>query len=259
MKKNEDESNKRYIKETLAKSKTLTKSVNIFAQQNNLNLDNGNNPSQNKNNKSFRKGSNDINNKNKKIKNQINEESDEDMDEDDQNNADEDDEGIFTMEYVTKHIDRYQKKVSKFDQQVKKYLLLSKKHPNKKDEYRDEAIRALKKKKFYSKALERYEQRKYKLEMKNLDREYNQQKKEYKKLTRELKRKVRLVTMGQDYDENDVDDGSGSSDEDNESMFAQIDLDENTLNQKYEQIISMPEIKKVSENLNLFKFIFQEE
>ena len=203
----------------------------------------------------FRKNSNDITKKN-----QIKEESDEELDEEDQNNADEDDdEGIFTLEYVTKHIDRYQKKVSKFDQQVKKYLLLSKKHPNKKDEYKDEAIRALKKKKFYSKALERYEQRKYKLEMKSLDREYKQQKKEYKKLTRELKRKVRLVTMGQDYDENDADDGSGSSDEDNETIFAQIDLDENTLNQNYEQIISMPEIKKASENLNLFKFIFQEE
>ncbi len=252
MKKNDDENNKKYIKETLAKSKTLTKSANIFMQQNHLNVDNGNNPPQKK---MFRKNSNDITKKN-----QIKEESDEELDEEDQNNADEDDdEGIFTLEYVTKHIDRYQKKVSKFDQQVKKYLLLSKKHPNKKDEYKDEAIRALKKKKFYSKALERYEQRKYKLEMKSLDREYKQQKKEYKKLTRELKRKVRLVTMGQDYDENDADDGSGSSDEDNEAMFAQIDLDENTLNQNYEQIISMPEIKKASENLNLFKFIFQEE
>ena len=252
MKKNDDENNKKYIKETLAKSKTLTKSANIFMQQNHLNVDNGNNPPQKK---MFRKNSNDITKKN-----QIKEESDEELDEEDQNNADEDDdEGIFTLEYVTKHIDRYQKKVSKFDQQVKKYLLLSKKHPNKKDEYKDEAIRALKKKKFYSKALERYEQRKYKLEMKSLDREYKQQKKEFKKLTRELKRKVRLVTMGQDYDENDADDGSGSSDEDNETMFAQIDLDENTLNQNYEQIISMPEIKKASENLNLFKFIFQEE
>ena len=252
MKKNDDENNKKYIKETLAKSKTLTKSANIFMQQNHLNVDNGNNPPQKK---MFRKNSNDITKKN-----QIKEESDEELDEEDQNNADEDDdEGIFTLEYVTKHIDRYQKKVSKFDQQVKKYLLLSKKHPNKKDEYKDEAIRALKKKKFYSKALERYEQRKYKLEMKSLDREYKQQKKEYKKLTRELKRKVRLVTLGHDYDENDADDGSGSSDEDNETMFAQIDLDENTLNQNYEQIISMPEIKKASENLNLFKFIFQEE
>ena len=253
MKKNDDENNKKFIKETLAKSKTLTKSANIFMQQNHLNSNPANNPPQN------RKISKEFNNKNINMKNKINEESDEDMDEDDQNNADEDDEGIFTMEYVTKHIDRYQKKVSKFDEQVKKYLLLSKKHPNKKDEYKDEAIRALKKKKFYSKALERYEQRKYKLEMKSLDREYKQQKKEYKKLTRELKRKVRLVTMGQDYDDYDGDDGSGSSDEDNEAMFAQVDLDENTLNQNYEQIIAMPDIKKASENLNLFKFIFQEE
>ena len=57
--------------------------------------------------------------------------------------------------------------------------------------------------------------------MKNLDREYKQQKKEYKKLARELKRKVRLVIMGQDYDENDADNESRSSDEDNEIMFEQ--------------------------------------
>ena len=95
--------------------------------------------------------------------------------------------------------------------------------------------------------------------MKSLDREYNLQKKELKKLTRDLKRKVRLVTMGKDYDENDGDDGSGSSDEDNDAIFAQIDIDENTLNKEYEQIISIPDVKKASENLNLFKFIFQEE
>ena len=101
---------------------------------------------------------------------------------------------------------------------VKKYLLLSKKYPNKKDEYKDEAVRALKKKKFYSKALERYENRKLKLELKSLDKEYKLQKKELKKLTRDLKKKVKLVTMGQGYDENDEGGDSGSSDEDNESL-----------------------------------------
>ena len=125
MKKNDDENNKKYIKETLAKSKTLTKSANIFMQQNHLNVDNGNNPPQKK---MFRKNSNDITKKN-----QIKEESDEELDEEDQNNADEDDdEGIFTLEYMAKHIDRFQKNISKFDQQVKKYLLLSKKLPKKK-------------------------------------------------------------------------------------------------------------------------------
>ena len=48
MKKNDDENNKKYIKETLAKSKILTKSANIFMQQNHLNVDNGNNPPQSK-------------------------------------------------------------------------------------------------------------------------------------------------------------------------------------------------------------------
>ena len=249
MKKNDDQ-NKKYIKETLAKSKTLTKSANLFMQQNNLGTNN-NNPNQNSNNINNNKN---LFSKNKSI---IKEESDEEIEE--EKNIDEDDEGIFTYEYVTSHIDRYQKKVTKFDDLVKKNLLLSKKYPNKRDEYKDEAIRALKKKKFYSKALERYENRKLKLELKSLDREYNLQKKELKKLTRELKKKVRFVTMGQDYDENENMDDSGSDDEDNDAIFAQIDLDEKTLNEQYEQIICMPEVKKASENLNLFKFIFQEE
>ena len=249
MKKNDDQ-NKKYIKETLAKSKTLTKSANLFMQQNNLGTNN-NSPNQNSNNINNNKN---LISKNKSI---IKEESDEEIEE--EKNIDEDDEGIFTYEYVTSHIDRYQKKVTKFDDLVKKNLLLSKKYPNKRDEYKDEAIRALKKKKFYSKALERYENRKLKLELKSLDREYNLQKKELKKLTKELKKKVRFVTMGQDYDENENMDDSGSSDEDNDAIFAQIDLDEKTLNEQYEQIICMPEVKKASENLNLFKFIFQEE
>ena len=78
---------------------------------------------------------------------------------------------------------------------------MSKQHPEKKDEYKTEAIRALKKKKFYSKALERYENKKLKLEIKNLDKEYKIQKKELKKLTRKLKKKVRMVTMGEEYDD----------------------------------------------------------
>ena len=160
MKKNDDK-NKKYIKETLAKSKTLTKSANLFMQQNNLGTNN-NNPNQNSNNINNNKN---LFSKNKSI---IKEESDEEIEE--EKNIDEDDEGIFTYEYVTSHIDRYQKKVTKFDDLVKKNLLLSKKYPNKRDEYKDEAIRALKKKKFYSKALERYENRKLKLELKSLDR-----------------------------------------------------------------------------------------
>ena len=253
--KNNDEENKQYIQETLAQSKSLTKNVDNFMNQNNLGTNNNNKeePSANINNK----------NKNKNVfvkkKSTIKEESDEDEEEEKNNIDDDDDEGIYTYEYVTSNIDRYQKKVTKFDELVKKNLLLSKKHPNKKDEYKDEAIRALKKKKFYSKALERYENRKLKLELKSLDKEYKLQKKELKKMTRDLKKKVKLISMGQDYNEDDGGDDSGSSDEDNDAIFAQIDLDENTLNNQYEQIISLPEIKKASENLNLFKFIFQEE
>ena len=256
MKKNEIDENKNYIKNTLNESKALNNSVNIFIKKNKL----GENNNQNQ----IPQDSNDTNQKKNNIflknKNKIKEESDEDLEEEDgNNNIDDDDEGIFTYEYITSNIERYKKQVNKFDELVKKNLLLSKKYPNKKDEYKDEAIRALKKKKFYSKALERYENRKLKLDLKSLDREYNLQKKEFKKLTRELKKKVRMVTMGQDYDENEAGDDSGDSDEDNEAMFAQIDVDEKTLNQQYEQIISLPDVKNASENLNLFKFVFQEE
>ena len=96
-----------------------------------------------------------------------------------------------------------------------------------------------------------------KLEIKNLDKEYKMQKKELKKLTRKLKKKVRMVTMGEEYDDEGED--SENSDEDNDVIFSQIDLDDNTLDEQYEQIINNPEIKTASENLNLFKFIFQEE
>ena len=252
MKKKEDDENKKYIKETLAKSKTITKSVNIFMAHNKLGQNQipQDSTDENRPKNIFTRKKN-----NKNIKNDDN--SDDEIEE--ETNIDEDDEGIFTLEYVTSNIERYQKKVTKFDEMVKKYLLLSKKYPNKKDEYKDEAVRALKKKKFYGKALERYENRKLKLELKSLDKEYKLQKKELKKLTRDLKKKVKLVTMGQDYDENIEGDDSGSSDEDNIAIFAQIDLDEKSLNEQYEQIINMPEVKKASENLNLFKFIFQEE
>ena len=253
--------NNNYINETLAKSKTLTKSVNLFMQQNNLG-NNKLNQNQNDPNNRRRKGS--LNLTKIKEKHKENEDdSDADDNEDQPNNADDDDEGIFTYEYVNTHIERYRKNVKKFDDMVKKNLLLCKKNPNKKDEYKGEAIRALKKKKFYSKALERYENKKLKLELKSLDREYEIQKKQLKKLTKELKRKVRMVTMGGNYDDdNDMGgdgDDSGSDDEDNDAIFAQIDLDENTLNQEYEQIIATPEVKTASENLNLFKFIFQED
>jgi hypothetical protein len=259
MKKNvNDNSNKKYINETLAKSKTLTRSVNVFMQQNNLGNNNNINSNQNKNEQNNRKRKGSVNMPKIKEKKAIKEEDS--SEEDEANNVDDDDEGIFTMEYVTTHIERYQKNVKKFDDLVKKNLLLSKKHPNRKDEYKDEAIRALKKKKFYSKALERYENKKLKLELKSLDREYQMQKKELKKLTKDLKRKVRLVTMGGHYDDDDIGgDDSGSDEEDNDAMFAQIDLDDNALNQQYEQIIAMPEVKNACDNLNLFKFIFQED
>ena len=252
MKKNEDE-NSKYIKETLAKSKTLTKSANNFLQQNNLT--NNNNPKIPQDTEEPKKKKY-ISSKEERdaIKEDLNEEDEND----DQNIDDEENNGIFTMEYITKNIDRYQKQVSKFDELVRKNLLLSKKHPEKKDEYKTEAIRALKKKKFYSKCLERYEDKKCKLEIKSLDKEYKMQKKELRKLTKKLKKRVRMVTMGEEYDDEGEED-SENSDEDNDIVFSQIDLDDKALEEQYEQIINKPEIKNANENLNLFKFIFQEE
>ena len=254
MKKNEDE-NSKYIKETLAKSKTLTKSANLFLQQNNLGNNNNPNPKIPQDSEEPKKKKY-ISSKEEReaIKEDLNEEDEKD---DDQNTDDEENNGIFTMEYINKNIERYQKQVSKFDELVRKNLQLSKKHPEKKDEYKTEAIRALKKKKFYSKCLERYEDKKCKLEIKNLDKEYKMQKKELRKLTKKLKRRVRMVTMGEEYDDEGED--SENSDEDNDIVFSQIDLDDKALEEQYEQIINKPEIKTANENLNLFKFIFQEE
>ena len=62
MKKNvNDNTNKKYINETLAKSKTLTRSVNIFMQQNNLGNNNNNNLNQNKNEQTNRKRKGSVN------------------------------------------------------------------------------------------------------------------------------------------------------------------------------------------------------
>ena len=250
MKKNEDKDIQQYTSNTLAKSKTIIQSANNYLQQNNLSNNNQKFPADSEEPKKRKLYSN--KEEREAIKEELNEEGDENI-----NTDDEDNDGIYTMEYVTKNIERYEKQISRFDAQVKKYLSLLKNHPEKKDEYKTEAIRALKKKKFYSKALDRYQNKKLKLEVKALDKEYKIQKKELKKLTKKLKKKVRMLTMGEEYEEGGED--SENSEEDNDYVFAQIDLDDNALEEQYEQIINTPEIKTASQNLNLFKFIFQEE
>ena len=250
MKKNEDKDIQQYTSNTLAKSKTIIQSANNYLQQNNLSNNNQKFPEDSEEPKKRKLYSN--KEEREAIKEELNEEGDENI-----NTDDEDNDGIYTMEYVTKNIERYEKQVSRFDAQDKKYLSLLKSHPEKKDEYKTEAIRALKKKKFYSKALDRYQNKKLKLEVKALDKEYKIQKKELKKLTKKLKKKVRMLTMGEEYEDGGED--SENSEEDNDYVFAQIDLDDNALEEQYEQIINTPEIKTASQNLNLFKFIFQEE
>lgn len=249
MNNNDDEisKNKNEIKKTLNEANYLANSANTYV--NILNKKDNNNTSINKTNEkntrkiSFRK---------------IKEEKEEGSDISDENNAilnEEDDEGIYTIEYLSNQIVRYSQKVEKYDGQVKKNLLLSKKYPDRAEEYKDEAIRALKKKKFYNKALESYEKRKLKLDLKNLDKEFEIQKKELKKLTKEFKKKVALVTMGEEYDEKNEE----NYNEDNNDILDQVDIDEKTLNQQYEDIIFSSDVLKENENLNLFKFIFQEE
>ena len=253
MKKNEDKDIQQYTSNTLAKSKTIIQSANNYLQQNNLSNNNQKFPEDSEEPKKRKLYSN--KEEREAIKEELNKE---DLEDEEENTDDEDNSGINTMEYVTKNIERYQRFVKRFDDQVRKNLLLSKQHPDKKDEYKTEAIRALKKKKFYTKALQRYEDKKVKLEIKTLDKEYKLQKKELKKLTKKLKRKVRMVTMGEEYDEDDDDEGE-DSEEENDVAFSQIDLDDKTLEEQYEQITNAPEIKEASQNLNLFKFIFQEE
>ena len=261
--------NQKYIQNTLARSKTLSASVNTYMLKNNIkNIDNNDDkqkyfPANTQiapNNKIPQNKKINFQEKfRKKSENDKNSQIDEDEDEDDDQNDIEEDEGIYTYDYVCKQIEKYQKQVNKFDGLVKKNLELSKRHPNKKDEYKDEAIRALKKKKFYNKAMDRFEQRKIKIELKNLDKEFKIQKKELKKLTREFKRKVALVSLGKEYDDYEGGDDSSGSEDSNDHIFAQVDLDDNSLNMQYDQIISQQDVINASENLNLFKFIFQDE
>ena len=140
MKKNEDKDIQQYTSNTLAKSKTIIQSANNYLQQNNLSNNNQKFPEDSEEPKKRKLYSN--KEEREAIKEELNEEGDENI-----NTDDEDNDGIYTMEYVTKNIERYEKQISRFDAQVKKYLSLLKNHPEKKDEYKTEAIRALKKKK----------------------------------------------------------------------------------------------------------------
>lgn len=253
--------NRKEIKQTLNEAKKITKNANIYMSS----IAGIASPYSNPTSSPQYKASKEyllhtINSKNINNPSTIKEEDKEPKDnsieeENEDNDEEEEEEGIYTLDYINKQIDRYTKKQEKFDKEVKKNLALSKQYPNKKDEYKDEAVRALKKKKFYAKALERYENRKLKLDLKNLDKEFEAQKKELKKLTRDFKKKVALVTRGEDYDDNNEDEVGDDVNE----ILDQVDIDEKTLNEQYENIICRPEVKEANKNLNLFKFIFQEE
>lgn len=253
---NSNSNNPNDIKKTLNDARHITNAANTYLSSINPNPNESpeNPPSsqQAKEAKSYllhtiaEKNKNNPNNKN---------DSDSDMSIEENNyQEDSDDEGIYTLEYLSNHIDRYSKKVEKYDAEVKKNLQLSKKYPNKKEEYKDEAVRALKKKKFYGKCLERTEKRKLKLDLKNLDKEFEAQKKELKKLTHDFKKKVALVTRGEEINEEGVESG-----DDVNEVLEEVDMDDKTLNEEYLRIICRPEVMQANENLNLFKFIFQED
>ena len=125
MKKNDDLDPKKFINDTLAKSKTLTRSANQFLQQNNLsNNINPKFPNDTEEQKKKKLYSN------KEEREAIKEELNLEDENEEQNTDDEDNNGIFTMEYITRNIERYQKFVTRFDEQVRKNLLLSKQHPD---------------------------------------------------------------------------------------------------------------------------------
>ena len=140
MKKN-DEDNKLFISDTLAKSKTITKSANNFLQQNNLVSNNPKFPADSEEPKKRKQYSN--KEEREAIKEELNEEGDENI-----NTDDEDNDGIFTLEYVTKNIERYEKQVARFDAQVKKYLLLTKIIQKKKMNIKQKQLEHLRKKNF---------------------------------------------------------------------------------------------------------------
>lgn len=151
---------------------------------------------------------------------------------------------------IEKDITRTNKKIEKYANDVKTNLLKSKKaEGEQKESFRKEALRALKLKKFYEKRMNKLNEKKYKIDMKTLDKNLKQEKKELKKVTRNFKKKVALLAGNEEQNEPELDDDFSMSQLD-------IDMSENEVNEQYNKIISLPEVQSASDNLNVLSFFF---
>jgi hypothetical protein len=163
-------------------------------------------------------------------------------------------EELYIEANLNKNIERIQKKIDKFDKEVKEKIKWAQRLPNKKDYYKHEAAVSLKKKKFYEKIMNQLQERKFKYEIKEIDRNLKKEKKELKKITRDFQKKILLLTnpdLAEKIEEND----EAIDDEGN----LNIDMDVEEVEKKYKEIINRPDVIEASEKLNLFKFIFQDD
>ena len=86
-----------------------------------------------------------------------------------------------------------------------------------------------------------------------MDIDIKKQKRELKQITNDFKRKIAIL-INPDSQIADI-----QKDEESEDGFEKlnIDMSEEEVEKQYNQIISLPEVKEASENLNMFKYIFQ--
>jgi len=216
-------------------------------------INNINNNNINSNNNDNNKTNNNKNEDEEKINDDILEEENENS----SSSSSEDkptDEELYIEANLNKNINRIQKKIDKFDKEVREKIKWAQKRPNKKEYYKHEAAVSLKKKKFYEKIMNQLQERKFKIELKEIDRNMKREKKELKKITRDFQKKILLLTnpdLAEKIEEND----EAIDDEGN----LNIDMDVEEVEKKYKEIINRPDVIKASEELNLFKFIFQED
>ena len=179
------------------------------------------------------------------------EENDEE-EEDDDAIEDEDEYEKYVENNIDKDLERTNKKIEKYSQDIKTNLLNAQKFEKKADsnlvaKYKKEAKRALKLKKFYEKRLTKLNEKKFKIDLKTMDKDLKIQKKELRKITREFKKKVALLTNNEFENEDD--------NEEMDISILNIDMPENKVIEEYNKIIELKEVEEASENLNIFKFL----
>ena len=179
------------------------------------------------------------------------EENDEE-EEDDDAIEDEDEYEKYVENNIDKDLERTNKKIEKYSQDIKTNLLNAQKFEKKADsnlvaKYKKEAKRALKLKKFYEKRLTKLNEKKFEIDLKTMDKDLKIQKKELRKITREFKKKVALLTNNEFENEDD--------NEEMDISILNIDMPENKVIEEYNKIIELKEVEEASENLNIFKFL----